>query len=301
MKLRLLLPLLALPAAAHAAGNAATPESISQLRRDFVTVQQQRDTLAGQVTQLQSEQDKLQAERDSLKAERDSLATERDQIKTERDKLQAEHAAQPSVPPDEAQPTASPDPTDAERAKKEAEMTVDMTVRAYALKEQEAIEATKTAEAAVAKQLAAEQERDAALAEAKQSRDERDAAKQNEAAAIATRAAMQNELFAAQIRIENLSRALGIRSGLPAQTASAHIPPTSVAEAPSTPQPPPPPTPTPAPATVRTHKVAEGETLSLISFKYYQSPNKWDKIMAANPTKLKNPDQLRPGMILVIP
>jgi len=52
---------------------------------------------------------------------------------------------------------------------------------------------------------------------------------------------------------------------------------------------------------VRTHTVAEGESLSLISFKYYQSPNKWDKIVAANRTKLRNPDMLRPGMVLVIP
>ena len=114
---------------------------------------------------------------------------------------------------------------------------------------------------------------------------------------------MQNELYAAQIRIENLSRALAARSGVPS-TPGASIAPTPVA----TEQPAPAveakaeaPKPEAAASQVRTHTVAEGESLSLISFKYYQSPNKWDKIVAANRAKLKNPDMLRAGMVLVIP
>jgi len=292
MKLRLLLPLLALLAFVPSDFAQTAEPSPSQLRRDFNTVQQQRDALAAQVDQLKAERDALQAERDSLKGEADSAKA----------KITAAE-------------TSAVEASEAVRAQKEAEMTVDMTVRAYALKEQEAIEANKLAAAAAEKLRVAELARDAALAEAEQSRQnaaaevartsaERDAAKQSEAAAVAAKAAMQNELYAAQIRIENLSRALAARSGVPS-TPGASIAPTPVA----TEQPAPAveakaeaPKPEAAAASqVRTHTVAEGESLSLISFKYYQSPNKWDKIVAANRTKLKNPDMLRPGMVLVIP
>lgn len=292
MKLRLLLPLLALPVFATVSSAQTADPSPSQLRRDFITVQQQRDAMAAQVDQLKTERDALQAERDALKSDAE--------------------AAKSKVT---AAETSAVEASEAVRAQKEAEMTVDMTVRAYALKEQEAIEANKLAAAAAEKLREAELARDAALAEAEQSRQnaaaevarttaERDAAKQSEAAAATAKAAMQNELYAAQIRIENLSRALAARSGVPF-TPGASIAPTPVA----TEQPAPAidakteaPKPEAATASqVRTHTVAEGESLSLISFKYYQSPNKWDKIVAANRTKLKNPDMLRPGMVLVIP
>ncbi|MBK8478091.1 MAG: LysM peptidoglycan-binding domain-containing protein [Opitutaceae bacterium] len=77
-------------------------------------------------------------------------------------------------------------------------------------------------------------------------------------------------------------------------------PPGPPAKAPGSPPPPLLPRPL-LPTGPRTHTVAEGENLSIIAFKYYQSPNKWDKIVAANRGKLKNPDQVRPGMVLVIP
>lgn len=299
MKLRLLLPLLALPVLATA-GRAQTSDSVAQLRRDFTTVQQQRDTLAEQVNQLRAERDALQSERDALRTEQD----------TAKAKITAAE-------------TSAVEASEAVRAQKEAEMTVDMTVRAYAIKEQEAADAVKAARIAAERQISAEQARDAALAEAQQVAAERDAAKQAESAAVAAKAAMQNELYAAQIRIENLSRALSARSGVAAYAPSAALAPTPVAtedfSTPVAPANPPassvakvetpksPTTPSAAPAapapttSVRTHTVAEGESLSLISFKYYQSPNRWDKIVAANRAKLKNPDQLRPGMVLIIP
>ena len=216
MKLRLLLPLIALPVFASVGSAQTADPSPSQLRRDFNTVQQQRDALAAQVDQLKAERDAFQAERDALKNDAESSKA----------KVVAAE-------------TSAVEASEAVRAQKEAEMTVDMTVRAYALKEQEAIEANKLAAAAAEKLRVAELARDAALAEAEQSRQnaaaevarttaERDAAKQSEAAALAAKAAMQNELYAAQIRIENLSRALSARSGVPF-TPSASIVPTPVA------------------------------------------------------------------------
>ncbi|HLP01233.1 MAG TPA: LysM peptidoglycan-binding domain-containing protein [Opitutaceae bacterium] len=282
MKLRHLLPLTALPFVATI-GLAQNTESVAQLRRDFNTVQQQRDAFAEQLNQLRAERDALLQERDALRGEQESAKA----------KLAAAE-------------TSAVEASEAVKAQKEAEMTVDMTVRAYAIKEQEAIDAVKAAQLAAEKQHTAEQERDAALAEAQRTAAERDAAKQAEAEAAAAKAAMQNELYAAQIRIENLSRALAARSGVPYAPGPVHtgaLAPTPVAldntpaaATPAAEVSTPPPT-----TTVRTHTVAEGESLSLIAFKYYQSPNKWDKIVAANRAKLKNPDMLRPGMVLVIP
>lgn len=283
MKLRLLLPLLALPLLATS-GRAQNTESTAQLRRDFATVQQQRDGLAEQLAQLRAENATLLAEKEKLVSEQQS--------------------AQAKIV---AAETSAVEAAEAVRAQKEAEMTVDMTVRAYAIKEQEALEAAKVAATAVEKQHEAEQARDTALAEAARTAAERDAAKQAEAAALAAKAAMQNELYAAQIRIENLARALAARSGISAPVATGlaptpvaieetDAPPAAAARAETTAAPT-----APAPASLRTHTVAEGENLSVISFKYYQSPNRWDKIVAANRAKLKNPDQLRPGMVLLIP
>ncbi len=285
MKLRLLLPLLALPVLATT-GAAQNTESIAQLRRDFVTVQQQRDSLTEQVEALRKERDALQAERDALRTEQESAQT---QIA----------AAQ----------TSAVEAEEAVRAQKEAEMTVEMTVRAYAMKEKETEEAVQAANLAADKRAEAEQERDAAKAAAEQAIAERDTAQQAAATALAAKAAMQNELYAAQIRIENLSRALAARSGtsyrptgitptqVPLETPVAQTPLDEPARANTTPA-----LPDTAPVSkLRTHTVGEGESLSLISFKYYKSPNKWDRIVAANPTKLRNPDQLRPGMVLIIP
>ena len=72
MKLRLLLPLLALPAFA-VTGLAQNTESAVQLRRDFTTVQQQRDALSEQVAQLQQQLETLQAEREAVKAEQAAM------------------------------------------------------------------------------------------------------------------------------------------------------------------------------------------------------------------------------------
>ena len=59
---------------------------------------------------------------------------------------------------------------------------------------------------------------------------------------------------------------------------------------------------TPPPTTpTRTHTVLEGESLSDISDRYYGTPNRWDKIVRANQSTIKDPDRIYPGMKLVIP
>jgi nucleoid-associated protein YgaU len=53
--------------------------------------------------------------------------------------------------------------------------------------------------------------------------------------------------------------------------------------------------------TERFHIVREGETLSDISYKYYGSADKWQKILGADHFPIKNPSKLRPGTRLIIP
>ncbi|MBA7608209.1 hypothetical protein ES703_15385 [subsurface metagenome] len=49
------------------------------------------------------------------------------------------------------------------------------------------------------------------------------------------------------------------------------------------------------------HIVRKGETLSNISYKYYGSASKWQKILNANRKAIKDPRKLRPGTRLIIP
>ncbi|MFZ0035404.1 MAG: LysM peptidoglycan-binding domain-containing protein [Sedimentisphaerales bacterium] len=53
--------------------------------------------------------------------------------------------------------------------------------------------------------------------------------------------------------------------------------------------------------TERFHIVREGETLSDISYKYYGSADKWQKILGADHLPIKNPSKIRPGTRLIIP
>jgi len=51
----------------------------------------------------------------------------------------------------------------------------------------------------------------------------------------------------------------------------------------------------------RIHIVQRGETLSSISKQYYGTTTKWQKILDANRSILKNPNSLTPGSKLLIP
>lgn len=60
--------------------------------------------------------------------------------------------------------------------------------------------------------------------------------------------------------------------------------------------------PIPSPkVTQRTHKVVSGDTLWDISVKYYGSGSKYPNIVSANKDKIKNPNLIYPGQVLVIP
>jgi 5'-nucleotidase len=52
---------------------------------------------------------------------------------------------------------------------------------------------------------------------------------------------------------------------------------------------------------VKIHVVEKGQTLSDIAYKYYGSANKWQKILDANRSRLKDANTIIPGMRLTIP
>lgn len=54
-------------------------------------------------------------------------------------------------------------------------------------------------------------------------------------------------------------------------------------------------------AEARTYTVAAGDSLSKIAKKHYGDANQWKKIFEANKDKIKNPDLIHPGQVLVIP
>jgi nucleoid-associated protein YgaU len=54
-------------------------------------------------------------------------------------------------------------------------------------------------------------------------------------------------------------------------------------------------------AAPRTYTVQKGDTLSKISKQYYGDANKYMKIFEANKDKLKDPDKIQVGQVLVIP
>jgi nucleoid-associated protein YgaU len=53
--------------------------------------------------------------------------------------------------------------------------------------------------------------------------------------------------------------------------------------------------------TAKIHIVRKGENLSMISKQYYGSAAKWQKILDANRSIVKNPNTLSPGTKLTIP
>ena len=51
----------------------------------------------------------------------------------------------------------------------------------------------------------------------------------------------------------------------------------------------------------RFHVIRRGETLSDISYRYYGSANKWQRILTANRQTIKDANRLTPGTKLIIP
>ena len=56
-----------------------------------------------------------------------------------------------------------------------------------------------------------------------------------------------------------------------------------------------------APSAQRTYTVKKGDSLSKIAKEVYGDMKQWRKIADANRDRIKNPDLIQPGWVLVIP
>jgi len=56
-----------------------------------------------------------------------------------------------------------------------------------------------------------------------------------------------------------------------------------------------------APMTSQSYTVVSGDSLSKIAKRFYGNANRWQEIYEANKSKIKNPDLIQPGQVLVIP
>ena len=61
------------------------------------------------------------------------------------------------------------------------------------------------------------------------------------------------------------------------------------------------PSPVNAPSTPRSHIVQPGDTLFSLSRQFYNSPDRWKDILAANRTSIDDPERLKVGQALTIP
>ena len=124
---------------------------------------------------------------------------------------------------------------------------------------------------------------------------EANATQERERAAIITQLRTENGALAARLNQAQSTLdqiAAAARLGTPAATiasgGAAPVRPVPVAS-------------TPQPAEVRYHTVAEGDSLSRISLRYYGTPNRWQDIFQANRDVLQGSSALRVGMQLRIP
>jgi len=56
-----------------------------------------------------------------------------------------------------------------------------------------------------------------------------------------------------------------------------------------------------APSAQRTYTVQRGDSLSKIAKQFYGDVKQWKRIADANTDKIKNPDLIQPGWVLIIP
>jgi nucleoid-associated protein YgaU len=244
--------------------------------------------------------------------------------------LQSEHAALTTRPSQAAATTAASTASattgsadEVARLKDElgkANFKVDVTVRAFALAQQENEQLKKQIEqstgerttsgaqaqdarkrAALRTQLAgATSSGEGTGTEVTRLNSELAAARDAAENASLRESLRQTQNTGAGVAAENarLRTALAVAGRAPAAATSQPTRPAPVAVAASAPAMPAPAAPPPAP---RTYRVASGDTLSRISSRYYGTAARWQDIYNANRDQLRSPDVLPLGVELKIP
>ncbi|HEY5551484.1 MAG TPA: hypothetical protein VIK52_06335 [Opitutaceae bacterium] len=232
---------------------------------------------------LKSDLDRAAAERDTLAAKIAGVTADKERAESTRDQAQVDLAsarARLEVYEKSIREGAPVDAAALREALRESQSRVDMTVRAFAIIEQEnnRIRSQLSGSSPQAfKSDLADTER--ALQQA------------------------QNDLAAEKIRSANLARELA-RARPDMLMVIEEPPPTASPRGLSLPTHPSAvagPEPAEPVAEARIHVVADGENLSVISHRYYETPNRWMEIYNANRDVMKNENYLVPGMKLRIP
>jgi len=269
-------------AAARAETRVAKSQSTStgdQLRQDLDRVLRERDGLVDQISTLRREKSRAEDSRDMMRVDLDAA----------RAKLEAYSGT--------IREGAPVDTAALRETLRQSEMKVDMTVRAFAVIEQENERLLVQMRAADAKAATAEDRSRSDSSETSRLRAELARAEQGRSAALAARDAALRDLSAAQIRNDNLARELArARPGMPLVFQDSPPPPPSRVIEPE-----PAAEPLPAVEEPKIHIVAEGENLSIISHRYYNTPNRWLEIFNANKDVMKSENHVVPGMKLRIP
>lgn len=234
-------------------------------------------------SEVKDSHDRYAAERDALAAEVAGLKTEKERAETLRDQARVDLASAKARLEVYEKSIREGAPVDAEslrEAQRESQARVEMTVRAFAIIEQE--------NNRIHSQL---------------SGSDPQTFKGDIAAAERALADAQNDLAAEKIRSTNLARELArARPGTPLvideqqpllSSPTAPTRPSAVTET------------QPDSATpyieAKVHTVADGENLSVISKRYYGNAGRWMEIFNANRDVLQNENSLTPGMKLRIP
>lgn len=180
-------------------------------------------------------------------------------------------------------------------ALRQSEMKVDMTVRAFAVIEQENDRLQARVREAEVESAEAVGRAGGEASETARVRSELARSEQTRNSANAAREAIQRDLVAAQIRSDNLARELRrARPDMPVYYSEpAASAPTAPRAAPAAAE--------SADDEARIHVVADGENLSVISNRYYNSPHRWIDIYNANRDVMKSENHVVPGMKLRIP
>jgi nucleoid-associated protein YgaU len=168
-------------------------------------------------------------------------------------------------------------------------------LRSFSLLQDEDTQVKASLDKANADNLSLSQQLDAAKASI--------AALQVQAAATAQIAPLQTEVRqaqdeASQLAAENASLRTRLALQAPGPGSKGPVPMRPAQAAALQPAPPPP---APAPAPAKTYVVAEGDTLSKISKKFYGTSSRWEDILNANHAVVKDEKGLVVGSTLTIP
>jgi nucleoid-associated protein YgaU len=191
---------------------------------------------------------------------------------------------------------ASPAPADAGSAQLgDVQDKLATALRSYSLLQDEDAQLKASLDKANADNLSLTQQIEAAKASI--------AALQVQAAATSQIAPLQTEVRqaqdeASQLAAENASLQTRLELQAPAPGSKGSVPMRPAQAAALQPAPPPP---APAPPPAKTYVVAEGDTLTKISKKFYGTSGRWEDILNANHAVVKDEKSLVVGSTLTIP